>query len=703
MAHIYPAQPDLSQVNDNILSSPTEGQRWFNVTNKHLYVYNGTEWIPLMNRGDYAANWGQLQSGQKLPKPVSDDGYVFDYSECIWNTSPAVLGKFDNFVCYADADGTVTAKYRPAGSAYFVDGSANYIIIGIRGNTNRGLIVAPPVPSPTPSVTPSAGVTQTPTPTVSPSTIPDSPTPTPTPSLSVGASVTPTPTRTPSPTVTPTKTPTRTPTRTPGASVAVSPTPTRTPTPTPSTSAIPPMLVTITDDEGGTSATALEAYCNTGGYDSANRDSGYAGCSATTMTLCSTGRCSPEPGDSGLGPVMRVTVTGGVAPYTVRINNIIKNTASDLVNGGFESGDSGWTKGSGWVITSGGIVCNGSWSAKFNGGGAYTDLTNNATAPIIAGKSVTASGWAYMDAPNTSARMKMFLNWYNSSMVQIGRTESSPHNGDDEWVRLTVTGTAPSDAAFVRMGVSSYKTLAQEEHRFDDATWNLSSSTGIEECFFIGGANVPSFPYAGTVKTYNLPSSGSSTPIISLNGICATQTMLMQGTFDIVVTDSSTNTQTITKNWLIKRSNFGGSGCVTTDSLVYGFNGVAGDFTVNDEMVIIDPRNNLLGTDTISYAQKKLQPCVEIETSGGAILRCSTSAPLSLYNGTQVSANDALGAFVKVMIDDVVGLEEVIRVDAIGEQEVIHITCGDNYFMAGANYGKYILHHNLKAPPGNEL
>jgi hypothetical protein len=78
MTHIYPAQPDLSQVNDNILSRPTEGQRWFNVTNKHLYVYNGTEWIPLMNRGDYAANWGQLQSGQKLPKPVSDDGYVFD-------------------------------------------------------------------------------------------------------------------------------------------------------------------------------------------------------------------------------------------------------------------------------------------------------------------------------------------------------------------------------------------------------------------------------------------------------------------------------------------------------------------------------------------------------------------------------------------------------------------------------------------------
>ena len=99
--------------------------------------------------------------------------------------------------------------------------------------------------------------------------------------------------------------------------LASAPAPTVTPTPSP----VPPMIVAIDDPDGGTSASSLTSYCNLANYSSVNRDSGYAGCAATTISLCNTGACAPEPGDNGLGPVMRVTVSGGVAPYTVRLKN----------------------------------------------------------------------------------------------------------------------------------------------------------------------------------------------------------------------------------------------------------------------------------------------------------------------------------------------------------------------------------------------
>ncbi len=709
MSHIYPAQPDLSQVNDNILSTPTEGQRWFNVTNKHLYVYDGVEWVPLMNRSDYAANWGQIESGQKLPKPVGEDGYVFDYQECIWNTSPAVLGKFDNFVCYADADGTVTAKYRPAGSAYFIGGVANYIIIGIRGNTNRGLIVAPPVPSPTPSPTPTAGSTMTPTPTVSvtvsvtptvsPSTIPDSPTPTPTPSLSVGASPTPTPTRSPTPSFTPSRTPSVTPTRTPAASIAPSTTPSPTPSVTPSTSALVPMSIVVTDDEGSTDASQLYSYCNTALYDAANRDGGYAGCAATTTTLCAAGACSPEPGDAGLGPVMRVTITGGVAPYTVRLQNFTVDTSRNLVNPNFELGDTGWIKSPGWSIAVNGDAYEGSRCAVFTGSGTGITILNSATPAITPGTSVTASMRSVIDDGEGDYQNTVIV-WYNSSMVEIGRANGNHTGGNENWGMSTVTAVAPAGAAFVRMGTAARKTHGYP-NLADTASWSLGA-TGTPECFFVGGANVPSVPYAGIVKTYTVPSSGSSTPIISLNGICGTATFNMRGTFDIYVTDSASNTRTITKTWYIERytsgggGGGGGGGCVTTDSLIYGHVGTADTVMIGDTMTVIDPVSHELGTGLVSYATAKKQPCVEIETTSGIVLRCSKSAPLALADGSQILAKFALNNSIQVMNNGVVGVEEVIRVDELGIQPVMHITCENNFFMAGTTEGKYILHHNLK-------
>lgn len=540
--HIYPAQPDLSQVTDSILSNPTEGQFWYNSTNRHMYVWRDDQWVPLMNRGDYAANWGQIAHGQTLPKPVSEDGYVFEYDECIWSTSPAVLGKFDRFVCFADANGIVTAQYRPLGSGTFTNGTANYIIVGIRGNRNRGIIIAPPMPTPTPTVTPTQGASSTPTPTPSTSAPLVSPSPTPTVTPSQGASATPTPTNAASPT------PTRTPTPTPPV------TPTRTPTPSP----IPPMVVSVDDPEGSTSASSLTSYCNLANYSSSNRDSGYAGCSASTISLCSTGACAPEPGDNGLGPVMRVTVTGGVAPYTVRLKNFQQSNINQIENSDFESGDTGWTKQSGWTITSGGIVFNGSYSAKFNGGAPASIVST--PKPVIPGRSVSGSARIYLTTSSSPSSARVLLEWYNSSMTPISTTGGNLINsGAGTWQISSVNGVAPAGAAYVSILVSANKNFGQGTIYADAFTWSLGNS-GTPECFFVGGAKVPSIPFAGTVKTYNIANSGQSTPIISLNGICSSAIFGMTGTFDIEVTDSNGTVQTISKNWEIFRINQGSTG-----------------------------------------------------------------------------------------------------------------------------------------------
>jgi len=141
--------PDLAAAHGDLLSNPVEGQIWFNTTRKTLYSYNGTEWIPYSNSGvELGANWGQVWNGEQLPRPVSPSGYEFHYDECIWSVSPFHYQERFSYVnCTSDAlNSTVTMQYRLHSTADIIDGIANYLIIGIRGNTNLGDSVNIPNP-----------------------------------------------------------------------------------------------------------------------------------------------------------------------------------------------------------------------------------------------------------------------------------------------------------------------------------------------------------------------------------------------------------------------------------------------------------------------------------------------------------------------------------------------------------------------------
>jgi len=126
-----------------ILSNPVDGQVWYNTTNERIYKYSETlaVWTPLGNKGQmYAANWGQIQNGAAVPRPVASNGYVFPYDECIVSVSPHnYLDGTKNMLCRVNqTTGVVQMLYITKGTNQSISGIANYMIVGILKNQNQG-------------------------------------------------------------------------------------------------------------------------------------------------------------------------------------------------------------------------------------------------------------------------------------------------------------------------------------------------------------------------------------------------------------------------------------------------------------------------------------------------------------------------------------------------------------------------------------
>lgn len=148
-----PGNPNLT-LTDGSLASPIMGQIWYNPTKKTPYVFNGTRWVSLLSSGSIASNWGIISNGQQIPAPVGSDGYQFSYNECVWIVGPYTTGtELFNFEIDTDAFANVTAQCN--GGTQMV---VNYLIVGIRGNSNAGTLSPQPAPTVTPtiSITPSA-------------------------------------------------------------------------------------------------------------------------------------------------------------------------------------------------------------------------------------------------------------------------------------------------------------------------------------------------------------------------------------------------------------------------------------------------------------------------------------------------------------------------------------------------------------------
>jgi len=151
--------------------------------------------------------------------------------------------------------------------------------------------------------------------------------------------------------------------------------------------------------------------------------------------------------------------------------------ATPVGNGTFESGDTGWTKGAGWGINNGDEPYQGTWSARFDGVSAGSNL-DSASAPVTAGTSVTLSAVIQQGASSAGqAGARAILVWLTGADVEISTSEGNmvDNGSSGAWKTSTVTAIAPPTAEKVRARVRGFRLSGSSPLYADNVQWNLVS------------------------------------------------------------------------------------------------------------------------------------------------------------------------------------------------------------------------------------
>ncbi len=148
-----------------------------------------------------------------------------------------------------------------------------------------------------------------------------------------------------------------------------------------------------------------------------------------------------------------------------------------IINPSFEDGDTGWTKGPFWEIigVGGTITRDGMWAGRWWGGnGDVTEIINDYRAPVASGQSITAQLYASTNgAKSSQGGVHIILVWYNSSNARIGETSGNIIRSGGTAMHLsTVTGSAPSGAAFVSVGARAYRNSNPRPYFIDAVSWS---------------------------------------------------------------------------------------------------------------------------------------------------------------------------------------------------------------------------------------
>lgn len=225
--------------------------------------------------------------------------------------------------------------------------------------------------------------------------------------------------------------------------------------------------------------------------DGALRYSDPAGASAVGMAII-IGRddflFGPSSGFTGFMDEFRFVLGSALytgSTYTVPTAPFVfsgGSATSTLPNLNFESGDVNWIKGAGWSITQGGLVDGGTWSAKYNGVG-QSSIFHETLAPVTPGTTITAS--CRISKGNNRkdfAGGRISLWWYDANTRFIGSSLGNIVNeGTAAFQTSTVTGTAPSGAAYVRIdlsGTRDVKGRTTDVVAIDSVTWNHTFALG---------------------------------------------------------------------------------------------------------------------------------------------------------------------------------------------------------------------------------
>jgi hypothetical protein len=262
----------------------------------------------------------------------------------------------------------------------------------------------------------------------------------------------------------------------------------------------------------------------------------------------------------------------------------------------------------------------------------------------------------------------------NQVMVGVGNYGAGWSGGSITYSATSTSATITAAAATLQLGSSS---LA-----YNSANVTVSGSAGLVRTYYL---YYDDDGYTGGSKTLNATTSQITS--LSANG------RILVGQVTVTFPTSGTG------------GGGGGQGCpVRTARVVRRMQGgaeeiAAGGVVVGDRLKIIDPITGATRWGRVSMSKPAYVDCVRVVQRGGVTLSCSVTAPLGCPDGVAMLAPESLGRPVTGLDAGAIVRTEIVHVASIGKCWVQHITCEDDFFLAGNQPGRYLAHHNLKALP----
>lgn len=155
----------------------------------------------------------------------------------------------------------------------------------------------------------------------------------------------------------------------------------------------------------------------------------------------------------------------------------IAPVASPVVNGGFESGDTAWTKDAGWTIGQfgAGKFFQGTWSGQWNTTGTGRMRATTAF-DVKPGQVINASCQVQQGASSSGqAGARVEIGWYTSGDVLISYSSGNlvDSGSNQNWKQSSVTGIAPATAAKARIVAYGFRNSGGNALWVDNFTWDL--------------------------------------------------------------------------------------------------------------------------------------------------------------------------------------------------------------------------------------
>lgn len=260
----------------------------------------------------------------------------------------------------------------------------------------------------------------------------------------------------------------------------------------------------------------------------------------------------------------------------------------------------------------------------------------------------------------------------NQQMVTVGNFGSAWNGLELSYTSTSTTATISASAATLDTGSASIAYNASSVGTTGTAGQTKTYYLFYDDPKYQGG----SIPLGGTTNYRNT---------IRGNG------RLFLGKIDVVFPSSGTGGGIVPPD----------DNCVCVDAWVIRRNGEvaepvrAGSVCVGDELRVIDPATGRERWGRVSMSRAAPAECVRVVTEAGTALTCSTTAPLGTGDG-QVLAPESVGRMLAERRHGQFGHSRGTSVEPAGLLEVQHITCENDFFLAGDDPDALLAHHNIK-------